>query len=220
MNDLLVLSFDLDDTLWAVNLSCTPRKPPCSRGSRNITGCRDGQDLNRCVICGHDRGAISRAQPRHDIPAPSRLRGDVRRGRTIAARADEAFEVFYAARNRVKLYDEVEASLDRLSARYGCSRSAMAMRISSAAESRTGSRPHHRDFRRSAKPDIRIFERLLGASRGRARRRCCTSAMIRISMSWARPRRECRQPGSIVTRSLADALPRRRAQSCRWKKLS
>jgi len=34
------------------------------------------------------------------------------------AHADEAFEVFYAERNRVKLYDDVEASLQRLSKRY------------------------------------------------------------------------------------------------------
>jgi putative hydrolase of the HAD superfamily len=80
--------------------------------------------------------------------------------------ADEAFEVFYAARNRVKLYDEVEGSLERLSARYRL----FALSNGNADLKRCGIahwfEGHITAISAGApKPDIRIFTRLLAEAR-------------------------------------------------------
>jgi putative hydrolase of the HAD superfamily len=83
-----------------------------------------------------------------------------------ASHADEAFEVFYAARNRVKLYDEVEDSLKRLSARYRL----FAISNGNADLKRCGIAHWFEGHvtaisAGAAKPDIRIFTRLLDAAR-------------------------------------------------------
>jgi putative hydrolase of the HAD superfamily len=78
------------------------------------------------------------------------------------AHADEAFEVFYAERNRVKLYDDVEASLQRLSKRYRL----FALSNGNADLKRCGIAHWFEGHitaitAGAAKPDVRIFTRLL-----------------------------------------------------------
>jgi FMN hydrolase / 5-amino-6-(5-phospho-D-ribitylamino)uracil phosphatase len=80
--------------------------------------------------------------------------------------ADEAFEVFYAARNRVQLYDEVEHALKRLSERYRL----FALSNGNADLKRCGIahwfEGHITAISAGApKPDIRIFARLLHEAR-------------------------------------------------------
>jgi HAD superfamily hydrolase (TIGR01509 family) len=76
--------------------------------------------------------------------------------------ADEAFEVFFAARNRVTLYDEVETSLERLSARHRL----FALSNGNADLQRCGIARWFEGHitaisAGAAKPDARIFQRLL-----------------------------------------------------------
>jgi HAD superfamily hydrolase (TIGR01509 family) len=159
-----VLSFDLDDTLWAVEpvmiaaegamLSwLTERHPQIMQGR--------SPDSLRAV-----RLSLAERFPErsHDMT--------FLRHRALAemfeaagcpvTHADEAFEVFYAARNRVKLYDEVEASLTRLSKRYRL----FALSNGNADLQRCGI-AHWFDGHvtaisaGAAKPDARIFRRLL-----------------------------------------------------------
>jgi HAD superfamily hydrolase (TIGR01509 family) len=167
MNAPVVLSFDLDDTLWAVEpvmiaaetamLSwLTERHPEVMRG-------RTAQSLRamRASIAGrfpersHDMTFL-RHQALTEMFAGA--------GQPIA-HADEAFEVFYAERNRVKLYDEVEASLERLSKRYRL----FALSNGNADLKRCGIAHWFEGHitaisAGAAKPDVRIFTRLLDAA--------------------------------------------------------
>ena len=140
----LVLSFDLDDTLWAVEpvilaaegamlAWLKERHPQMMRGQD-----RESLRAMRARIAEQ----FPRAQPRHDFPAPSRLGGNVRgRQATREATPTRRLKCSIAARNRVKLYDEVAGLAQAPAARAtGCLRSATATPISSAAESRTGSK--------------------------------------------------------------------------------
>src|ERR1700677_1822872 len=81
------------------------------------------------------------------------------------AHADAAFEVFYAARNRVKLYEDVEEALKRLSERYRL----FALSNGNADLKRCGIAHWFEGHitaisAGAAKPDIRIFTRLLDAA--------------------------------------------------------
>src|ERR1700684_4330398 len=120
MNDPLVLSFDLDDTLWAVE--------PVMLGAEAamLAWLRERHPQ---VMRGQDRESLRTMRARIAAQFPERshdmtfLRHRALTEMFAAAghsgiHADEAFEVFYAARNRVQLYDEVEHSLKRLSERY------------------------------------------------------------------------------------------------------
>jgi len=164
MNAPVVLSFDLDDTLWAVQpvmiaaetamLSwLTERHPEIMRG-------RTPQSLRAM------RASIAERFPArsHDMTflrhqALTEMFAEARRP---IAHADEAFEVFYAERNRVKLYDEVEASLKRLSKRYRL----FALSNGNADLKRCGIAHWFEGHitaisAGAAKPDVRIFTRLL-----------------------------------------------------------
>jgi FMN hydrolase / 5-amino-6-(5-phospho-D-ribitylamino)uracil phosphatase len=116
----LILSFDLDDTLWAVEpvliaaesemLSWLQERHPEIMQGASITSLRAM------------RARVAEQYPdrSHDMTFLRRraLANMFIEAGHPAAHADEAFEVFFAARNRVQLYDEVEASLKRLSGRY------------------------------------------------------------------------------------------------------
>jgi FMN hydrolase / 5-amino-6-(5-phospho-D-ribitylamino)uracil phosphatase len=83
-----------------------------------------------------------------------------------ATHADEAFEVFYAERNRVNLYAEVPASLQRLSRRYRL----FALSNGNADLKRCGVAHWFEGHitaisAGAAKPDRRIFARLLAEAR-------------------------------------------------------
>lgn len=164
MNDPLVLSFDLDDTLWAV-------EPVIHAAEAAMLAWL--KEHHPLMMHGQDRESLRVMRARIAAQFPERghdmtfLR---RRALTEmfaaaghpVAQADEAFEVFYAARNRVKLYDEVEGSLRRLSARYRL----FALSNGNADLKRCGIAHWFEGHitaisAGAAKPDIRIFTRLL-----------------------------------------------------------
>jgi FMN hydrolase / 5-amino-6-(5-phospho-D-ribitylamino)uracil phosphatase len=116
----LVLSFDLDDTLWPIapvilaaeeelHAWLTHRHPEVMRPHSTAT--------LRAI-----REQVGREHPErsHDMTFLRHLAIMKLFGDDPAARrhADAAFEVFYAARNRVSVYDDVPAALARLGSRY------------------------------------------------------------------------------------------------------
>src|SRR3984893_9947537 len=116
----LVLSFDLDDTLWPVG--------PVIRAAENelLAWLRARYPQ---TVTGHDieslralRAAVAERFPErgHDLTflrhrALKDLFGAAGHEEALA---DEALEVFFAARNRVEFYDDVRPSLIRLRSRY------------------------------------------------------------------------------------------------------
>ncbi len=176
MNAPLVLSFDLDDTLWPVG-------PVIAAAERDLWSWL--REHHPQTVRGHSieslrdmRAAVAERYPEHahdltflrhraltdlfeaagraNSPADAQSQADAR------LRADEAFEVFFAARNRVEFYDDVRPALERLHARYRL----FALSNGNADLKRSGI---HRWFTGhvtargagAAKPDARIFTRLL-----------------------------------------------------------
>jgi FMN hydrolase / 5-amino-6-(5-phospho-D-ribitylamino)uracil phosphatase len=168
MNVPLVLSFDLDDTLWAVEpvliaaesamLSwLRERHPEIMRGQ-----CAESMRAMRMRV------AEQFPERSHDMTFLRRrsLESMFVEAGHPAAQADEAFEVFFAARNRVKLYDEVEASLKRLRGRYRL----FALSNGNADLKRCGIAHLFEGHvtaigAGAAKPDVRIFLHLLEQAR-------------------------------------------------------
>jgi HAD superfamily hydrolase (TIGR01509 family) len=168
MNVPLVLSFDLDDTLWAVEpvliaaegamvAWLRERHPDMMRGH--------GTESLRAMRA---RVAEQFPQRSHDMTFLRRrsLESMFIEAGHPAADADEAFEVFFAARNRVKLYDEVAASLQRLRGRYRL----FALSNGNADLKRCGIahlfEGHVTAIEAgAAKPDARIFTHLLKQAR-------------------------------------------------------
>jgi HAD superfamily hydrolase (TIGR01509 family) len=116
----LVLSFDLDDTLWPVG--------PVIAGAESVlfSWLRDRYPQ---TVSGHSieslralRAEVAERHPErgHDLTF---LRHRALKDLFAAAGhaeslADDALEVFFNARNRVEFYDDVRPSLERLHARY------------------------------------------------------------------------------------------------------
>jgi FMN hydrolase / 5-amino-6-(5-phospho-D-ribitylamino)uracil phosphatase len=164
MNEPLVLSFDLDDTLWAVEPVILAAEAAVLAWLR---------ERHPQIMSGHDRESLRALRLRIAEQFPERSHDmTFLRHRALsemfaaagnpARHADEAFEVFYAARNRVKLYDEVENALKRLSARYRL----YAISNGNADLKRCGIAQWFEGHitaisAGAAKPDIRIFSRLL-----------------------------------------------------------
>jgi FMN hydrolase / 5-amino-6-(5-phospho-D-ribitylamino)uracil phosphatase len=164
MNAPAVLSFDLDDTLWPVApvLSAaedamlswlTEQHPEIMRG-QSLASLRAlrAKIAQRFPNRGHDMSFLRHRALTEMFAAA---------GHPVA-HADEAFEVFYAERNRVKLYDEVAASLTRLSQRYRL----FALSNGNADLQRCGIAHWFEGHitaisAGAAKPDARIFIRLL-----------------------------------------------------------
>jgi FMN hydrolase / 5-amino-6-(5-phospho-D-ribitylamino)uracil phosphatase len=168
MNDPLVLSFDLDDTLWAVEPVMLAAE------AAMLAWLRQHHPL---TMHGQDRESLRAMRARIAQQFPERSHDmTFLRHRALAemfsaaghptAHADEAFEVFYAARNRVRLYDDVEGSLKRLSERYRL----FAVSNGNADLERCGIAHWFEGHvtaisAGAAKPDIRIFARLLDEAR-------------------------------------------------------
>src|ERR1700688_2864707 len=116
----LVLSFDLDDTLWPVGpviaaaeaalLSWLRARYPQTVSGHSIESMRQLRDAvsERFPEHGHDLTFL-----RHR--ALKDLFGAAGHAESLA---DEALEVFFAARNRVEFYDDVRPALMRLRSRY------------------------------------------------------------------------------------------------------
>lgn len=167
MNARSVLSFDLDDTLWAVEPVILAAEAAMIAWLRAH---------HPAVVQDHDRESlrVMRARVAQQYPERNHDMTFVRQRALAemfaaaghdASHADQAFEVFYAERNRVQLYDEVEASLKRLGARYRL----FAVSNGNADLKRCGIahwfEGHITAISAGApKPDIRIFARLLDAA--------------------------------------------------------
>jgi FMN hydrolase / 5-amino-6-(5-phospho-D-ribitylamino)uracil phosphatase len=159
----LVLSFDLDDTLWPVEpvmvaaentmWSWLRERHPELMKSQSI-------ETMRAV-----RAKINQRYPEriHDMTFMRRrtlqeMFGDHSEAEALA---DQAFEVFYAARNRVTFYDDVEPALRRLKRRYRL----FALSNGNADLQRTGLAELFEGHvtaisAGAAKPDARIFAKL------------------------------------------------------------
>ena len=160
----LVLSFDLDDTLWPVEPVMLAAEAAMQAWIK---------ERHPQIMQGHDRESLRllRAELAERFPHQAHdmtfLRHRMLAELFTAAgksgtHADEAFEVFFAARNRVALYSEVEAALDRLSARYRL----FALSNGNADLARCGVsrwfQGHVTAISAGApKPDIRIFSQLI-----------------------------------------------------------
>ena len=116
----LVLSFDLDDTLWPV--------APVIAGAENtlFSWLRERYPQ---TVSGHSIESLraQRAQVAERFPEHSHDLSFLRHRALkdlfgaaghAEALADDALEVFFSARNRVEFYDDVRPSLERLHARY------------------------------------------------------------------------------------------------------
>jgi putative hydrolase of the HAD superfamily len=162
-----VLSFDLDDTLWAVG-------PVILRAERELYDWL--QARYPAAIQGHSiesmralRAAVAARHPErgHDMTFLRRraLADQFLAAGHAEAAADEAFEVFFAARNRVECYPDVLPALERLRTRYRL----FALSNGNAELARCGLAglfEGHITARSAgvAKPDARIFAALLRAA--------------------------------------------------------
>jgi FMN hydrolase / 5-amino-6-(5-phospho-D-ribitylamino)uracil phosphatase len=116
----LVLSFDLDDTLWPVGPVIAAAESELLSWLRtHYASAVSGHDIEsmRALRAGVAERFPDRA---HDLTF---LRHRALKDLFAAAGhaeslADEAFEVFFSARNRVEFYDDVLPSLIRLRSRY------------------------------------------------------------------------------------------------------
>lgn len=124
LDKIRVISFDLDDTLWAID-------PVIERANGVLFAWLAAR--YPAITQGHTPAALhevclrfmrSRPDQKHDL---TRMRKDFLRslGRDagiaeedVGGFAEEAFEVFFAARNTVELFPEVESVLTRLAQRY------------------------------------------------------------------------------------------------------
>ncbi|MEP6546931.1 MAG: HAD-IA family hydrolase [Gammaproteobacteria bacterium] len=178
----LVLSFDLDDTLWPVGpviasaerdlWSWLRERHPQAVSGHSIESLREmrAHVAERYPEHGHDLTFLrhralkdlferaGRANPPIDAQYPT----DAKYATDTERLADEAFEVFFAARNRVEIYDDVRPSLERLHARYrlfALSNGNADLKRSGVDRWFTG----HVTARGAgaAKPDARIFAHLL-----------------------------------------------------------
>jgi len=116
----LVMSFDLDDTLWPVGPVIAAAE------SALLSWLRERYPL---TLIGHDteslralRAGVAQRFPErgHDLTflrhrTLKDLFGAAGHAESLA---DEALEVFFSARNRVEFYDDVRPALNRLRSRY------------------------------------------------------------------------------------------------------
>lgn len=120
MRDVVAICLDLDDTLWAV-------EPVIERAEAELLSWL----AQRCprVMALHDLASMRRARiavaeefsdRRHDLGFLRReaLRRHLREAGYPESIAEEAFAVFYAARNRVEPFADVLPALARLRSRY------------------------------------------------------------------------------------------------------
>lgn len=163
----LVLSFDLDDTLWAV--------APVMIGAEGAM-LAWLQENHPDVMQRHNRESLRqlRASIAERFPDRSHdltflrqraLQEMFQNSSNPQALAEQAFEVFYAARNNVKLYDEVESALRRLRGRYRL----FALSNGNADLQRCGIAHFFEGHvtaitAGAAKPDARIFSQLCAAA--------------------------------------------------------
>jgi putative hydrolase of the HAD superfamily len=174
MNPALVLSFDLDDTLWPVGPVIAAaeqdlwrwlreRHPQTVRGhSLESLQAMRALTAERYPEQGHDLTFLRHRALKDLFEAADAATAGAKSPVDADSLADEALEVFFAARNRVEFYHDVRPSLQRLHARYrlfalsngnaDLQRCGIAHWFSGHVTARSAG---------AAKPDARIFARLL-----------------------------------------------------------
>lgn len=162
------LTLDLDDTLW-------PIWPTIARAEQVLADWL-AQHAPATAALGADRQTlravreqVGRERPdlAHDLSALRResIRGLLRQAGDDPALAEPAFEVFFAERQRVELFEDALPALERLSARYPL----VALSNGNADVHRVGIGTHFtaaisaREFG-VAKPDVRIFHAAAAAA--------------------------------------------------------
>jgi len=120
MRDVQAVIFDLDDTLWEVG----PVIVRAEHAMRDFLSGRYPRVLERHTLESmrdvRARMALEHPAMRHDFTwlRLESLRHHAREAGYAEAMAEEAFAVFYAARNEVTLFDDVVPALERLHARF------------------------------------------------------------------------------------------------------
>jgi FMN hydrolase / 5-amino-6-(5-phospho-D-ribitylamino)uracil phosphatase len=120
MTDITVLSFDLDDTLWPVAPAIIAAERAAYEWLREH--CPRAVQSHTIESMRGLRQKVGEQWPdrSHDMTFLRRhaLALQLLEHGYAEHLADDAFEAFYAARNRVQLYDDVEPALRRLQSRY------------------------------------------------------------------------------------------------------
>ena len=121
LSRIRAVSLDLDDTLWPIwpTIERAERALHAWLGERapaTAAMWSDAPALRRI----RDELAAARPELLHDLSAVRResIRMALGQAGDDAALADAAFEVFFAERQRVELFDDARAALDFLAARY------------------------------------------------------------------------------------------------------
>jgi FMN phosphatase YigB (HAD superfamily) len=195
---IAAISLDLDDTLW-------PIWPTIERAERVLYEwlVREApKTANLLVTPGvlrelREATAKERSDLAHDLSALRResIRTALSRAGEDPALADPAFEVFFAERQRVTLYDDALPALKWLSERYPL----VAVSNGNADVHLAGvgrwfrTAFNAREFG-SGKPHAPIF-RAAAPRSACCPRTCCTSATMRRSTWSARSMPACRPPG-------------------------
>ena len=161
------ISLDLDDTLW-------PVWPAIERAEKALENWLNQHAPMAAALFANAsvrdeiRSYVVRTRPelRHNLSAVRReaVRTALYRAKENPLLAEAAFEVFYAERNRVKLFDDAISSLEFLSARFPV----VALSNGNADIERIGIKPYFRaNISAQAfgvgKPDPRIFHAAAGA---------------------------------------------------------
>jgi 2-haloalkanoic acid dehalogenase type II len=166
-----VVSFDLDDTLWPVGpLIEAAEQELYAWLLRTHPAVAEGHSVQSMRAL---RAAVATEFPAqaHDLTflRHAALARQFSAARHNVAHADHALEVFLTARNRVELYPDVRPALERLKAKYRL----FALSNGNADLKRCGL-AHFFDGHvtarsaGAAKPDVRIFARLLAEAGVRA----------------------------------------------------
>lgn len=120
MAGIRVLSLDLDDTLWPVGPTILAAEHTLLEWLR--ANCPKAVESHSLESMRGLRMQMAERFPerRHDLTflRHRALCDQLIAAGYTAADADDAFEAFYAARNRVVLYEDVAPALDRLRGRY------------------------------------------------------------------------------------------------------
>ena len=161
LSKIQAITLDLDDTLW-------PVRPTIARAEQALQDWLSLHAPQTALLCAQAEAKHAirveinqrHADQAHDLSFLRReaIRESLRRGGEQVHLADAAFDVFFAERQNVTLYNGVQKALERLAARYPL----VGLSNGNADVFRTEAGPY---FKASvsarlfgvAKPDVRIF---------------------------------------------------------------
>ncbi|WP_310614649.1 HAD-IA family hydrolase [Limnohabitans sp.] len=161
LSKIQAITLDLDDTLWPVWPTIAQAEVVLQdwlslHAPQTALLCSDGEQKKRIRAEVNQR----HADKAHDLSflRHESIRQSLLRAGNSPHLADEAFEVFFAARQNVTLYDGVQQALERLAARYPL----VGLSNGNADVFRTAAGPYFKASLSArqfgvAKPDVRIF---------------------------------------------------------------